>query len=31
VLEAALIAGHPRRERPLWAVDGEVDLLRKTS
>jgi len=31
VLEAALIAGHPRRERPLWAVAGEADLLRKTS
>jgi len=31
VLEAALMAGHPRRERPLWPVEGEADLLRKTS
>jgi hypothetical protein len=31
VLEATLIGGHPRRERSLRAVDGEVDLLRKTS
>ena len=31
VLEAALIAGQPRREQPLRAVDGDVDLLRKTS
>jgi hypothetical protein len=31
VLEAALIAGHPRRERALWAINGEANLLRKTS
>jgi hypothetical protein len=31
VLEAALIGGHPRRQRPLRVLDGEVDLLRKTS
>lgn len=31
VLEASLIAGHPRRERPLWRIDGNEKLLLKTS
>jgi hypothetical protein len=31
VLDASLIAGHPRRERPLWRVGDETSLLRKTS
>lgn len=31
VLEAELIAGHPRRERPLWQVGGDEAPLRKTS
>lgn len=31
VLEASLIAGTPRRERPLWSVDEGANLLRKTS
>ncbi len=31
VLEAALIAGRPRRERPLWDVTQGPAQLRKTS
>jgi hypothetical protein len=31
VLEAALIAGHTRREQAVWAIDSDGPLLRKTS
>jgi hypothetical protein len=31
VLDAALIAGQPRRQQALRAVDADIDLLRKTS
>ena len=31
VLDAVLIAGHPRRERSLWAIEGKAEALRKTS